>query len=838
MISKSANVMLSSSLYARDAVTETRLINEVEGLSSIKSILQTLIPQWPAGPHDWQVESTANILDGHDQLVVAACGDGKTAAAYLHILLRHELLRDPDLSRHGLDPLVKNPVVLMVTPLTDLARSQMRESKASSGGRIVTVGGYVTGSRHRTGHGRTIYKPSTLRVHPSVAFIVTEVEEMKRMRVSAVSLDKETIAEAKKRGEELLRNVQRCLYSMVIVSPERLTSPQFDNILRTPTFHNSIVLYVIDEAHIVIPWGRSSTCYDGHIKHAITRGLTAVAGISSGLLQVNSSDLRATKHANYIAWVASGHWKVLVYCPTIDLGYRVASYLWRTRPSGDERFRNIRMYNSLVFDKDNAETIRAFREDSDTFVIVATVKFGMGVDLRKVDASINLGLPDSAEAILQQNGRAGRDPNTKISAGFTYIEPSIVKLVEEDEDNDNGYTSDGEVMTRFSARSKDAKRSAQTVKGGNARAVDDLALLEKGARTQQKRTEDVLLRGLVQCHINQKCLVAEFNRIFGSPGSASQKTCIEADRDLPCSSCMTHLPPPPPSASSSPTPPASCPLPFDYATLPTAVTLDSAQSTAMDADEEDSAAPMYRKLTKAMIGKANEALDEVCEELWMEQDGARFELGPPTSLIPLPLRRQVIANFHMIRTYDLLAGLLSNWEHLPTYGHRLFDVIGPTNEAFDAARAESRRQANESRAKTRRQKAKRKIDAAKAAESQSASTTCTATHTPLSSPHRTPLLSSPHGPRAIEVPTLAVRAITNHNARAHAETRLMAPLSRTCEHSVNTTYGLGQAIELPTSAVRAITDENALPTPVRGRKRASSVSHTVGGNERRQRWKI
>ncbi|THH05909.1 hypothetical protein EW146_g9774, partial [Bondarzewia mesenterica] len=681
------------------------------------------------------------------------------------------------------------------------------------------------------------------------------------------------IAEAKKRGEELLRNVQRCLYSMVIVSPERLTSPQFDNILRTPTFRNSIVLYVIDEAHIVIPWGsdfRKAYLQICRVRARLRAGVPVLAMTATSSTRSQGDLLRllgfragsyksirrtcerpnmrivfrtlthALNGASFpdIAWVASGRWKVLVYCPTIDLGYRVASYLWRTRPSGDERFRNIRMYNSLVFDKDNAETIRAFREDSDTFVIVATVKFGMGVDLRKVDASINLGLPDFAEAILQQNGRAGRDLNTKISAGFTYIEPSIVKLVEEDENNDNGYASDGEVMTRSFARSKDAKRSAQMVKGGNARAVDDLALLEKGARTQRKWTEDVLLRGLVQCHINQKCLVAEFNRIFGSPGSASQKTCIEADRDLPCSSCMTHLPPPPPSASSSPTPPASCPLPFDYATLPTAVTLDSAQSTAMDADEEDSAAPMYRKLTKAMIGKANEALDEVCKELWMEQDGARFELGPPTSLIPLPLRRQVIANFHTIRTYDLLAGLLSNWEHLPTYGHRLFDVIGPTNEAFDAARAESRRQANESQAKTRHQKAKRKIDAAKAAESQSASTTCTATRTPLSSPHRTPLLSSPHGPRAIEVPTLAVRAITNHNACAHAETRLMAPLSRTCEHSVNTAYGLGQAIELPTSAVRAITDENALPTLVRGRKRASSVSHTVGGNERRQRRKI
>ncbi|KAI0077292.1 hypothetical protein K474DRAFT_1578499, partial [Panus rudis PR-1116 ss-1] len=57
-----------------------------EGMKTLKSILQRLIPQWPNGPYDWQLQVTAAMLDGDDQIVVTACGDGKTAAAYLHLL--------------------------------------------------------------------------------------------------------------------------------------------------------------------------------------------------------------------------------------------------------------------------------------------------------------------------------------------------------------------------------------------------------------------------------------------------------------------------------------------------------------------------------------------------------------------------------------------------------------------------------------------------------------------------------------------------------------------------------------------------------------------------------
>lgn len=88
--------------------------SSTDGKTSIKTILTAALPQWTNGPRDWQVNATAAVLDGHDQLLVAGCGEGKTAAAYLHLLVRHELLWKPSLPRYGAKVPPK-PVVLMIS---------------------------------------------------------------------------------------------------------------------------------------------------------------------------------------------------------------------------------------------------------------------------------------------------------------------------------------------------------------------------------------------------------------------------------------------------------------------------------------------------------------------------------------------------------------------------------------------------------------------------------------------------------------------------------------------------------------------------------------------------
>ncbi|ETW79403.1 hypothetical protein HETIRDRAFT_419150 [Heterobasidion irregulare TC 32-1] len=117
-----------------------------EGILYIKETLCTLLP-WPNGPHNWQVNSTANILEGNNQLVIAACSEGKIAVAYLHLILISHLSKKPPRSLPSFVRSIQSTtVVLMIIPLIDVGLCQ--------------------------------------------------VEEMSRMGVRVVSLDKETVREA------------------------------------------------------------------------------------------------------------------------------------------------------------------------------------------------------------------------------------------------------------------------------------------------------------------------------------------------------------------------------------------------------------------------------------------------------------------------------------------------------------------------------------------------------------------------------------------------------------------------------------------------------------------
>ena len=84
----------------------------------------------------------------------------------------------------------------------------------------------------------------------------SKVWEMERMGVRAISLDMNTVRVARAQGRDVLKEVQQCLWSVIILSPERLTSRPFDNILRNATFRSNLILYVIDEAHVIGPWGQ------------------------------------------------------------------------------------------------------------------------------------------------------------------------------------------------------------------------------------------------------------------------------------------------------------------------------------------------------------------------------------------------------------------------------------------------------------------------------------------------------------------------------------------------------------------------------------------------------
>lgn len=91
-----------------------------------------------------------------------------------------------------------------------------------------------------------------------------------------------------------------------------------------------------------------------------------------------------------IAWVTRARRKTIIYCSTIDLGHRVASYLWRLFPPGQARFKTVQEYNGLTWADSNAAAAQVFSTEAEALIMIATVKFGMGVDVRNVEISINI----------------------------------------------------------------------------------------------------------------------------------------------------------------------------------------------------------------------------------------------------------------------------------------------------------------------------------------------------------------------------------------------------------------------------------------------------------------
>lgn len=135
---------------------------------------------------------------------------------------------------------------------------------------------------------------------------------------------------------------------------------------------------------------------------------------------------------------------------------------------------------------------------------------------------------------LQQIGRAGRDRLIN-AMGVTYLEPKLpgdaLKAAKAGTLKVATAQSKGPVPVKKRKQTAAGKKTA----GGKSKAEDDdaegrFAGLDEG------------LQRLVLCHARKECVVAEFNRVFGSPGDDSHEACLEANRRLSCSSCSDKPP--------------------------------------------------------------------------------------------------------------------------------------------------------------------------------------------------------------------------------------------------------------------------------------------------------
>ena len=115
-----------------------------------------------------------------------------------------------------------------------------------------------------------------------------------------------------------------------------------------------------------------------------------------------------TEHFPQLDWVLREKGHVLIFCPSIRTGFRLAVYLWHLDPRSAVVNQTIRLFNSLNSTSYNLKTPQLLRENEHAKITIATDKLSVGVDIPNFETVVVVD-PVDLDELWQKAGRVGRD---------------------------------------------------------------------------------------------------------------------------------------------------------------------------------------------------------------------------------------------------------------------------------------------------------------------------------------------------------------------------------------------------------------------------------------------
>ncbi|EIW55146.1 uncharacterized protein TRAVEDRAFT_22912 [Trametes versicolor FP-101664 SS1] len=360
-------------------------------------------------PHDYVVEGVCKALDGLDLLAVTPTGSGKTSFLIIYLLVISEILQHPELCPSAKFPL--NPVMLVVCPTKSLEYDM---------------------------------EPKFAKATLSPLVINSDTVDNGRRATPPLNLwDKAATTDV----------------NVILLAPEQLRKKGYAGLMANDAFQTRIVAMAVDEVHLMDAWGESFRPAFKQIGHArarvtgkailiaLTATLRAGAPMRSvctflGLLNGGYHFIRRSNMRHDITiqfrtvqsgarsmtfpelnWVLDSKRRVIVFCRTIALGFRVAVYLWHRAAALPDRPQRIRFHNALNAPSYNTSTLGFLHDDNRSRVTIATDTLAVGIDVANTDDVVlyEHELPSNTDMILQKIGRIRDGSGGRNARGIVYL---------------------------------------------------------------------------------------------------------------------------------------------------------------------------------------------------------------------------------------------------------------------------------------------------------------------------------------------------------------------------------------------------------------------------------